>query len=1858
MSATSEVLAQLVRQYITSVSAAAGQYRLVVPGLTPRIGEDLHTQLMVEGVHSFLVISRDRMPDEARRWLLPVSLTTMRIGSFVAIADPGALADIRDSIRGSGGAIRSTAFSEEWPWISDGSEAFHFAGPFLSALLERWTSSREEKKWLRQLLVGVLIDATRRDPNRAVILLEDILGAFRPSNVIPAADVREQFLFHCGIPKPADVSQEPARLARDTRSLIKKIMERMRSEPGLRAQVHANVSPQDPDEVAIHAAVDDFFDGLASTATLTGDVLSLRTCWGSSANKAQNWQLLTSQKLRQLFEVQEQRPVELRCVIEPVAGILVGDDGRTAAGHADSVFTVSAHYDIPPEDFSAGSCRLAIAVRSQLVEEHVLTSASGEVQVQVDIHSLGISYRSRIPVRAVVSVGADERGVDRLFLHCCGEQRPAFVVVTPHFWVDDADEAVEGDPAPERRHPVDSPVRLHFFSSDGEQPSVVREDGDQEQLVQNAGVWGTADTIDVFGQPAGQMTCECEFGTRNVTLSFEAEDIERGEFTLEDELRQSMAVGRKEKVREILAIHGGTSRDPYARLGGLTDQTRRRIRLARCFEDRVGWRPILADLLGGLSEPEVACGDYALLIGETDASAITGVTLPEVARQHLERYADQRDAFRQTILASLHRHGTTLEHPDYAMCPFYLSAPEDRRHSCEEALGNYLRAFANLQTYLRDNLSQLTWPQVFILSHLDCIVQWRDDGSKNAFFLVGPWHPLVAAKRYFVQRALVLRAHRLIDDDDKSFHELVGLLSQISGFYWLPSVKADDVATEPAYVTPTSDPGWHFAFKRRSIGGAGTPSGSSGMLPQAVMCLKTSLNLDLKIHLPASGAMVGTVLSGYARTFPSKRHLGVYFPSGFAGEEEVRAADIFLHAEEGPTAAGLQLPGGINLSFSDSPLIPEDASWASPPLKVFHYEDRRVCVEEQHPDLQFCQANDRLDFLEVTEAPSLPRGSAYGVVFAQGLSRLTLGQSFVPQSVCEEWDHPRSAAAHVGDLFVGCCGQACTMAGRPHGLVYATSLPQRLDTTWTVVPGVVLDPAVFVEYVRGGRDRQFEERALWDYRVSLCNANSSFFVLSTIPTAFRSAVNGLFGDGVDRASEFVTELGGVGLAIAGEAMKSGRHALGAVGVVGAVRLFAGGSAGSGPVQWTSGSVGFLLPVDSFREILEGRVPAPGEGHQGERHRRADLLAVIARLPVQQTAPLLIQAVAVECKFASGTFPDVQVQPALEQAAATTEQFRRLCNIAATDAGIPERMAFLQLLRFGMRVTGSQAERVGLDQRIAERTVYELVLRGQFEFRSPNARAVLVSTEMGLPGPAEVNRRSIGLWLRLNQTSWPGVAETPSIADMRWTVASIFELPGGGQSQTVPSEVPPSEPSSHPPVTAAAPRTSEQSEPQEPSTERLEPPTSVIEPAVAAAPTPQQPQGAVLRSVLVGVDASRRSVYFDPHSPIDRLDNANIMVTGSSGKGKTQLLKYLITAIRDQGANTLVLDFKNDFANDRHFVSRAGLNPILVAFDGMPFNPLIPYPITDPRSGRLFVQCAQHIAGISAVLRRTYGLGPQQEAAVKNAIRQAFSEGGVDPATTTLYDPAMTFPDLARVGEILEQTNIGAYNRLDPLFTLGLFREQFWRVSFASMVTQSAALDFSQIPSDALKNALAELVVLSAHSYFNSQPHCGALRQVFVVDEAHRVLSADYLERFALECRAYGVSLLLSSQYPSHFPAGISASLATKIVHGNDRDVDRVRDIVNLLGCAGREAEIAELGMFEAVFSNKHFRNVIVRTITYPLHLVLTALTEFGELTREQIGHIDGIDVNKLSVGNLIRHLERLGLCETIDGRVRLVRREA
>lgn len=937
------------------------------------------------------------------------------------------------------------------------------------------------------------------------------------------------------------------------------------------------------------------------------------------------------------------------------------------------------------------------------------------------------------------------------------------------------------------------------------------------------------------------------------------------------------------------------------------------------------------------------------------------------------------------------------------------------------------------------------------------------------------------------------------------------------------------------------------------------------------------------------------------------------------------------------------MPGGIRLYLEEQVESDIDARWIDPPLYLYRYRDDDECFAETFPDIYMLPPVNEFSFRSGNKKHHLPRGIGREAVFSKRLAWLTEGQFQIPKSIGYEYDTSEDEEDNFGGVFTNIIGLIGSIAGKePITTVCTVDLPQRLSSPWVVIPGYSIDPAILVKYVRDGADREIQERALWDYKLDVTGKNNSYFVLSNIPKGYEVAVNGFF-EREDIARDFIVELGRIGIAIGGEALKSGRHALGVIGLIGAVRLLTRKtSSGQTPLHNSDSATGFLLPVDSFTSFF-------GKSGLGEG-KRTDLLAVQLDLPESGTSKLRISACGVESKLVSKKYGLELARSALAQARATGDEFKTLVEISLKQGAMPEKLALLEMLTFGLRIT-SPSEPSKIENWInIERAIYSAILRGNYEYSDAEYGGLLVSTEGDLHGVAEHVVMREGLWVRLTKGHWPGISDTPQLESIQQILCGLFNITDDSSSSAILREETPLLP------TAIQPEEEQDVVPDVPQIieeagNESEPSVVVQEETQSTDVSTGEKAGSLLDRILIGVDQNRSAVYFDPQSLVDPLDNMNVMVTGSSGTGKTQFLKYLIYQIRDQDKNVLILDMKNDFASDETFCEKARLDRIFVAFDGLPINPLIPYPVPHPQSGKLFIQCAQYIAGVSSVLKRTYGLGVQQQAAVKNAIVSAFNSAGIPTTGYFPYTDDLRFPDFSIVGDYLEHENPTAYNRLDPLFTLGLFRPEFKEQSFHGLVNKAAILDLSQIPSDEIKNALAQLIVLTSHSYYNAQPHSGFIRQFLIFDEGHRVLNSEYMLRLVRECRAYGVGAILSSQYPSDFPSDISASMFTKIVHGNSRDAERVKEIVQLLGCEGKEGDIARLGRFQAFVDNRHYPHMLLRTMNYPLYLVWAKLKELGDSSRNELSQTEGLDTTKLPIGNLLQQIERMGLAEERDGRV-------
>ena len=167
MLAISRILGELIKNYFSSARDGDRDCRLLFPGLTRDIARQVHSYLMQQEIISYLVIDEDEQPNETDHLIRAVGLTSRRIGSFVAITSPGQLVHVQDSIRGSGGTIRSLAFSEEWPWIDNGSEPFRFDGPVLDALVQEWSTDPSDQEWLRRFTLEGLLEHTRTFSRRA-----------------------------------------------------------------------------------------------------------------------------------------------------------------------------------------------------------------------------------------------------------------------------------------------------------------------------------------------------------------------------------------------------------------------------------------------------------------------------------------------------------------------------------------------------------------------------------------------------------------------------------------------------------------------------------------------------------------------------------------------------------------------------------------------------------------------------------------------------------------------------------------------------------------------------------------------------------------------------------------------------------------------------------------------------------------------------------------------------------------------------------------------------------------------------------------------------------------------------------------------------------------------------------------------------------------------------------------------------------------------------------------------------------------------------------------------------------------------------------------------------------------------------------------------------------------------------------------------------------------------------------------------------------------------------------------------------------------------------------------------------------
>ncbi|MED5580052.1 MAG: hypothetical protein VX794_08465, partial [Nitrospinota bacterium] len=1487
MATIASILVDLIIKYHENALLNERGSRLVLPGITTNIANNIHKDLLDYGnekFNSYLVVEDD-LANEDDYWISPNGLISLRSDSFIAITCPNQLSKIPDSIKGSGGATRSDQYTEDWPWIDNKSDSFKFNGVVLNKLLSNWTEDEKEQEWLREFVLECLLKNTGMLPveDRKIILLEDILGGFSKDMYPEIKDIRKKMLFHVGVPCPnGNLDQKVKIIIKNAESCCKRIVEKVEkggARESTMEMIKEIIDPLEHDQVK--NTMDYFLDKLGPSKYKSVGALAFYDSW--DRQKPHEWETLYEERLQRIFvteipDLAVINDLNLSCdrSLKPINQDII-------ATFQGEEINVSVSFQIPPEEPKSDWKIRLNRVNRVIGEFEIPDTNSNSLDFSFLINEeLGNLNKDITLTINLHSSNREERRAYRTFkLLVCGENRPAFSVLEePTFKVVDGTEP-ETEKEESELIETDIPVKMHLFTYDGNVPSLHDQDNNEYALTPCCdGIFRSEKGIDPTSEGFSEhLKMVSSFGELETVIGIKSIFSEHGEFTLEDELRVNISKNNKDKITKILPIFMGTSDEPYPRLGNIDEKSLLKSAFAKQMTEEKGWRPIIADI-GNISGKFIT-KNHVVLFGGVQNEEFNRLEFSENENRLLEEYQLIRHELLDSIINSLDAITESNQHPVYATHPVYIEKHEQK---IEESLVKYLEAYKNILTYVEENKSRLNGNKLFVMLYLDCLVFWNAEFQdlNYGIVLIGPWHPALLTKRYMVQKELCESANR--KESEKLFANLTVLLKGIKGISWITGVHVNGNELDPHYVFATSDPGWNVTVKE-DIG---------NKIYDVLKIIDKNLGLEINVNDCSKSELTESSINSFVRSFPSRRSIGINFSKGYSKPIAISTMERILHDGNEVSELGEKIPGGIRLSFDEVTENEKvEIDQVSSNLMLYDSKDDGENINNIFPDIKFLEPREKLEFQDISEKIPLPRGLGKKSVFSEPVLKLSSGAEGKLGSTSIEFDHfVENDPDKLGSAYVNALAKAFEVANKSFGLVSHKKLPKKLlPYQWIVSPGGGMDPAIFVEWVRKGADVQ-EDRALWDYNIDIGESKNTKYILSSIVKEFSVSVDGFFGE-ADVASGFITDLGKLGLAIGGEALKTGRNALGAIGIVNTIRLLNGYEEKDikGVFRKSKDSAGFLVPVDSFSSFF---------GIQG---RRTDLLAIQLELKGNDEPHLDIYACGVESKYVSSTFNEGQAKQAQLQAKKSINLFQKLLDISLKVGGMSERLGLLNILKFGLRISSPSDQEDIVEWIKIEQRVYQSVLRGNYKYKKNNFDTVVVSTEKGLSGAAEYNELPEGMWFRLNKENSPGISESKSnkIKEMRGELSKIFSIQENQDEEQGSTEVTPTSPQmpvqeGEQPIVQDEEQGSTEVTPTSPQmpVQEVNPSEELIQPIQQEVPSGD----AKLKEIWLGTDDSRSDIVLQH----ENLDNLNIMITGSSGSGKTQLLKYIICKIREQQKN--------------------------------------------------------------------------------------------------------------------------------------------------------------------------------------------------------------------------------------------------------------------------------------------------------------------------------------------------------------------
>lgn len=306
------------------------------------------------------------------------------------------------------------------------------------------------------------------------------------------------------------------------------------------------------------------------------------------------------------------------------------------------------------------------------------------------------------------------------------------------------------------------------------------------------------------------------------------------------------------------------------------------------------------------------------------------------------------------------------------------------------------------------------------------------------------------------------------------------------------------------------------------------------------------------------------------------------------------------------------------------------------------------------------------------------------------------------------------------------------------------------------------------------------------------------------------------------------------------------------------------------------------------------------------------------------------------------------------------------------------------------------------------------------------------------------------------------------------------------------------------------------------------------------------------------------VMWQPNNT-DMLFHTNTGIIGTMGTGKTQFTKSLITQmylerennVGDEELGILIFDYKGDYNESKEDFVKATNAQVYKPYH-LPINP---FAIVKPKAFKPLLP--MHVANtFRDTLCKIYNLGPKQQNAIFNCVKQAYEEKGIVFANPSTWDNVPpSFSDVYQIYDSNEEIKKGdsLSSVLSDLNNFELFEPIASKAkSLSDLLHGVVVIDLNGYDSK-IQNLI---VAITLDLFYSNMQAEGSsildgkyrqLKKMILVDEADNFMSEDFpsLKKIMKEGREYGVGVVLSTQFLKHFTTNdgdYSKYILTWVVH--------------------------------------------------------------------------------------------------------------